>query len=63
MGCSGYYFGHAIEYFLSGIKPYEKWVILGLMASGMVVWIIHKWREKKEFRKERKKSEPRNIEY
>ncbi len=63
IGVLGFYFGHAIEYFLSGIKPYEKWVVLGLMASGMVVWIIHKWREKKELRKERKKSEPRNIEY
>ena len=50
VGVAGYYFGNAIEPFLVEIKPYEKWVLAGLILVGAAVWIIHKWRDKKALR-------------
>lgn len=51
IGTAGYYFGRAIQFFLIGIKPYRKWVILCLLISGMLVWLIYRWREKKALKK------------
>jgi membrane protein DedA with SNARE-associated domain len=47
IGMLGYYFGHAIEIFIGEIKQYEKWVIIGLLMGSAAIWILYKWRDKK----------------
>lgn len=46
----GYIFGHALEGFIKDLKHYEREVILGVSTAGILLWIIHKYREKKKLR-------------
>ncbi|MBF0158804.1 MAG: DedA family protein [Magnetococcales bacterium] len=43
-GCIGYFFGQVVQQFFDEIKHY---VLLGLVAVVILVWIIHKLRQKK----------------
>lgn len=47
IGSLGYYFGQVLEFFIGRIKSYEKWVVIGLILFGAVVWLIYKWRDRK----------------
>jgi membrane protein DedA with SNARE-associated domain len=40
----GFLFGHAIEDLLGRVRPFEKWILLGLVATGAVFWAVREWR-------------------
>ena len=40
IGCAGYYFGHALEYFFGHLKQIEIWVMVGIALIGGFIWII-----------------------
>lgn len=40
----GYLFGEAIEELLGRVKPYEKWILIGILAMGAIVWAVREWR-------------------
>jgi len=56
LGLLGYVFGHSMELVLDEIKRYEMAVMAGLVAVGMVLFAIKRYRN----RKKRKKSRPEN---
>jgi membrane protein DedA with SNARE-associated domain len=41
----GYLFGYAIEIVVKDIKRYQLGLILTISVIGIVIWIIHKYRE------------------
>jgi membrane protein DedA with SNARE-associated domain len=55
VGILGFYFGQALELFISEIKLYEKWVIIGLLSLSAIIWLFFKWRDKKSALKENSK--------
>jgi membrane protein DedA with SNARE-associated domain len=40
----GYLFGEAMEELLGRVRPYERWIVAGLIATGLTVWVVRKWR-------------------
>jgi membrane protein DedA with SNARE-associated domain len=43
---AGYFFGAVLELLLADIRKQAKWIALGMLAVGIVVWLIHKIRRK-----------------
>lgn len=43
----GYLFGRALELILNDIKRYEQVIIIGVAVLGLGLWLIHKYRSKK----------------
>jgi membrane protein DedA with SNARE-associated domain len=43
----GYFFGYALEGFVKNVKKYEIHVILVISVIGIILWIIHKYRNDK----------------
>jgi membrane protein DedA with SNARE-associated domain len=44
----GYLFGHALELVLNDIKHYEVWIMIGASAIGLVIWLLHLYRSRKD---------------
>lgn len=40
----GYLFGETIEDLLGRVRPYERWIILGLLLLGALIWAVREWR-------------------
>jgi membrane protein DedA with SNARE-associated domain len=40
----GYLFGEMMEEMLGRVRPYERWILLGVVLTGAVVWALRKWR-------------------
>lgn len=40
----GYLFGQTLEDLLGRVRPYERWITLGLLVVGALVWIVREWR-------------------
>lgn len=40
----GYLFGEAIEELLGRVRPYEKWILLGILGAGALFWAVREWR-------------------
>jgi membrane protein DedA with SNARE-associated domain len=47
VGSLGFLFGAALEAVLEDLKKFEHWIVLGLLAVGTTVWLIHFWRKKR----------------
>jgi membrane protein DedA with SNARE-associated domain len=43
----GYTFGETLQALLVKVRPYEKWIILGILLSGAVALVIREWRLRK----------------
>ena len=43
----GYLFGHALELVLNDIKKYEISIMIAAVAAGIGIWLIHKYRSRK----------------
>jgi membrane protein DedA with SNARE-associated domain len=39
----GYLFGEAMEELLGRVRPYERWIMLGVILTGMLIWTVRKW--------------------
>lgn len=40
----GYFFGRTVQDLLGRVRPYETWVVLGLVVVGAIVWGVREWR-------------------
>lgn len=40
----GFLFGEVIEEILGRVRPYERWIILSLLLTGVAVWAVREWR-------------------
>lgn len=40
----GYLFGETMEEVLAWVRPYEKWIVAGLLATGAAVWAAREWK-------------------
>jgi membrane protein DedA with SNARE-associated domain len=40
----GYLFGETIEDMLGRVRPYERWIIFGLLLLGALIWAVREWR-------------------
>lgn len=47
IAAGGYFFGYALEGFVKDVKKYEIHVILVISAIGIILWIIHRYRNDK----------------
>ena len=47
IAAGGYFFGYALEGFVKDVKKYEIHVILVISVIGIILWIIHKYRNDK----------------
>ncbi|MBF0448360.1 MAG: DedA family protein [Magnetococcales bacterium] len=45
---AGFYFGKTVEHYLGQAKEFQAYIIGGIVAVGILVWVIHKFREKRE---------------
>lgn len=45
ISAGGYLFGYALERVIKDIKRYELEVIMIISVVGIILWIIHKYRE------------------
>ncbi|MGI9181485.1 MAG: DedA family protein [Longimicrobiaceae bacterium] len=48
----GYLFGEAMEELLGRVRPYERWIFLGLITTGVLIWAVRQWRLYHESRAE-----------
>jgi membrane protein DedA with SNARE-associated domain len=39
----GYLFGEALEGMIGRLRPYERWIIPGIILLGMLLWSIRRW--------------------
>jgi membrane protein DedA with SNARE-associated domain len=39
----GFVFGEVMEEMLGRVRPYERWILLGVVATGALAWGIRKW--------------------
>lgn len=46
IGLLGYCFGQVVEVIIGDIKQYEQWILYGLVALAVIIWLIYKWRDK-----------------
>ena len=44
----GYLFGHALEVFIGKLKSYEVYVMGGVAMAGLLVWIFHFYRRRRQ---------------
>jgi len=49
IAAGGYFFGYALEGFVKDVKKYEIHVILVISVIGIILWIIHRYRNDKTF--------------
>lgn len=47
ISAGGYLFGYALEGFIKDIKRYELEIILTVLMVGIILWAVHRYREKK----------------
>ena len=47
IAAGGYFFGYALEGFVKDVKKYEIHVILVISVIGIILWIIHRYRNNK----------------
>jgi membrane protein DedA with SNARE-associated domain len=47
IAAGGYFFGYALEGFVKDVKKYEIHVILVISVIGIILWIIHRYRNDK----------------
>lgn len=40
----GYTFGEAIQALLVRVRPFEKWIFVGIVLAGALSWSIYRWR-------------------
>lgn len=40
----GYLFGELMQELLGRVRPYERWILLGVVLTGALIWAIRKWR-------------------
>ncbi|HEX2189796.1 MAG TPA: DedA family protein [Longimicrobiaceae bacterium] len=40
----GYLFGETVEEMLLLVRPYEKWILAGLLLTGAAVWTAREWK-------------------
>ena len=40
----GYLFGETIEDVVGRVRPYERWIVLALLATGALIWAVREWR-------------------
>lgn len=40
----GYLFGETVQEILQRVRPYEKWILGGLVALGVTVWAAREWK-------------------
>lgn len=40
----GYLFGEAMEELLGRVRPYERWILLGVVLTGVLIWMAREWR-------------------
>lgn len=40
----GYLFGEIMQEMLGRVRPYERWILLGLVVTGVLVWAVREWR-------------------
>ncbi|HEV2150367.1 MAG TPA: DedA family protein [Longimicrobiaceae bacterium] len=40
----GYLFGETVEGMLLRVRPFEKWILLGLLALGAAIWAAREWK-------------------
>lgn len=40
----GYLFGETVEETVQRVRPYEKWILAGLVAAGAAFWAAREWR-------------------
>ncbi|CAN5721470.1 DedA family protein [soil metagenome] len=39
----GYLFGEALQELLGRVRPYERWILLGVIVTGAVIWAVREW--------------------
>lgn len=39
----GYLFGEALQELLGRVRPYERWILLGVIVTGALVWAAREW--------------------
>ncbi|HUH65909.1 MAG TPA: DedA family protein [Syntrophales bacterium] len=47
VAAGGYFFGYALEAFIKDVKRYEAHTVAAIAAIGIIVWVIHKYRDRK----------------
>jgi len=47
-GAAGYYFGHALEVLLGEVKQFERWIVAGMLAASVAIWIWSRWRARRQ---------------
>lgn len=40
----GFLFGETIQDLLGRVRPYERWIISGLLLLGALIWAVREWR-------------------
>jgi membrane protein DedA with SNARE-associated domain len=40
----GYFFGELVEELVGRIRGMHLWILLGIVASGMLLWVVREWR-------------------
>lgn len=48
IGMAGYFFGRAIETMLGRVEHIEKYGLAIIVAIALLVWLYHRWKEKRE---------------
>lgn len=52
LGAAGYLIGEALQVFLGRVEHYQKQVLIGLAAIGVIIWLIHVFRERSRAKKD-----------
>jgi membrane protein DedA with SNARE-associated domain len=39
----GYLFGEAMQEILGRVRPYERWIVLGVVLTGVSIWVTREW--------------------
>lgn len=39
----GYLFGEAVEELVGRVRPYERWIVLGVVVTGCILWMLRRW--------------------
>jgi membrane protein DedA with SNARE-associated domain len=40
----GFLFGAAVQEWLDRVRPYERWIVLSVIALGALIWALREWR-------------------
>jgi membrane protein DedA with SNARE-associated domain len=47
VGVAGYLFGSAVEAVVGDIRRHEKFILIAILALGLLLWGFHRWRRRK----------------